>query len=580
MRKLNSFMALILFVGFLSIKSDIVLAVSKEMAYTTYSPIHVNGVRISCEGYKIGEYNYFKLRDLARELKGTTNEFDVEWDNEKKAIMIVEGKPYEGEREKSTAYSWQQVAYPSEASILFNGQYVKLNGYKINDNNYFKLRDLGELLSFEVRWIQEGDIIQIITSPPDNATRVSSNLRLETNAVDAYFSNFASTVKSYIINNNDRTITIVDVGEDIVVEKYDKDYNILETKNINLELPILGGFYSGEKYNYFVFGQENKEEISSKEVIKVVKYDKKFQRLSSVSIYGEESFTIEPFLAGSLKMDERDNRLVVHTSRLRYLTSDGLNHQSQLTIEIDTNDMRVRNFLGEFQANHVSHSFDQYVKFDGKDLLLLDHGDAYPRSIVLSKKIEGIYNGYEDEYYEQVDLFRIPGATGANFTGVTLGGFEISSSNYLISMNSIDHSGSGEYRHFEKEGLDKDERDIFILSVPRGNLSEYNVKQIKLASYIGSGKITTAPKLVKINNERFMVLWQEIHSDKSSVYFNELGDVKYLYVNEKGEPIGSIQTLQHFNLSDCNPIVYEDKVIWYFNDMFNNRVFYSIPSGT
>src|SRR5699024_2462935 len=106
---------------------------------------------------------------------------------------------------------------------------------------------------------------------------------------------------------------------------------------------------------------------------------------------------------------ENENELTVHTSRERYLTDDGLNHQSQLTIILDTDTMKTKNYLGEFQKNHVGHSFNQFAQYDGDKLILVDHGDAYPRSIVLNKE-----SGSE---FTEVDLFKIPGAIGANCTG-------------------------------------------------------------------------------------------------------------------------------------------------------------------
>ena len=40
-------------------------------------------------------------------------------------------------------------------------------------------------------------------------------------------------------------------------------------------------------------------------------------------------------------MAEDGDQLVFHTSRERYTTSDGLNHQSQLTLIVDTGAMKV-----------------------------------------------------------------------------------------------------------------------------------------------------------------------------------------------------------------------------------------------
>ena len=203
------------------------------------------------------------------------------------------------------------------------------------------------------------------------------------------FFRWKSTIMTYLIDNHDRSKTVVEANEKrkiITLADYDVDNQLISEKVIDFELPIFGAFYHGEQYNYIAFGQENREENNAKEVIRIVRYDKNFNRIDSVSITGGDSFTIIPFAFACGRMSEHGNELVLHTSRQRYITSDGLNHQSQLTIIVDTQTMTVTNDLGQFQANHVSHSFDQYVQFDGNDHVLIDHGDGYPRSIVLNKE--------------------------------------------------------------------------------------------------------------------------------------------------------------------------------------------------
>ncbi len=53
-----------------------------------------NNVPKAFEAYNIQGNNYFKLRDLAHVLNGTTKQFNVGYDNTTKAITIVTGQPY------------------------------------------------------------------------------------------------------------------------------------------------------------------------------------------------------------------------------------------------------------------------------------------------------------------------------------------------------------------------------------------------------------------------------------------------------------------------------------------------------
>ena len=384
------------------------------------------------------------------------------------------------------------------------------------------------------------------------------------NAVSSYFQNWSSTITSYLQKNNDKTISVIEASNVVTVETYDEQYNLIAKKSIEYELPKFGGFYSGENYNYIAFGQGNFEENDNKEVIRIVRYDKSFKRVDSVSIKGGESFTVNPFEAGSGRMAEYGNKLVFHTSRLRYKTEDGLHHQSQLTIIVNTATMTVTNNLGPFQSNHVSHSFDQYVLFDDNVQVLIDHGDAYPRSIVLHKENAG--------YYSTADLLNIAGKIGDNVTGVSVGGFESSSANYIVAMNSIDHSLLGDYKGPGIFALtpEQRQRDIILCTLPKNIIQTTAAKQITLAKYVGSDKVASIPQLVKISDEKLMVMWQEFDNK------NVRGDLKYVLVDKNGDTISEIQTINNFTLSQCKPIIVKDKIVWYVNDN-RIRIFYSIP---
>lgn len=70
------------------------------------------------------------------------------------------------------------TATPTEwkgQTVQMDGQIVKIEGYNIKDNNYFKLRDLGKLLDFEVSFdaasntVTIGDLSTSYTMLPDEA---------------------------------------------------------------------------------------------------------------------------------------------------------------------------------------------------------------------------------------------------------------------------------------------------------------------------------------------------------------------------------------------------------------------------
>ncbi|OME46887.1 hypothetical protein [Paenibacillus odorifer] len=534
-------------------------------AKATESSTYFDGEQRNLNGFNISNNNYFRLRDLAEYFSGTSSQFDITWNKANNAIEIITGQAYTPEKKTTSNYYSRNKNYAatlSNSKVLVNGQLQSITAYNIDDNNYFQLRDLAGKIPFDIEFDVQSDRISLFSTIPDHAYRVKTAAVVESNGESSYFPRWKSTASSYLVNNKDGTVSVIEANKEFTIETYNEKYELTGNKSILFELPVFGGFYSGEKYNYIAFGQENREENDSKEVIRIVRYDKSFNRVDSVSIKGGESYTVSPFDSGSGSMAEAGDTLVFHTSRTRYTTEDKLNHQSQLTIIVNTKSMTVTNDLGRFQKNHVSHSFDQYVLFDGAAHVLVDHGDAYPRSIVLNKGDGASYN--------EVDLFNIPGKIGANATGVSIGGFELSSANYIVAMNSVDHSLVKEYTSYEMVGLETDQRDVMLSVLPKSNLSSTSVNHITLAKYVGTNLIASIPKLVKITDDKMMVLWQEFDKE------NHPGDLKYVLIDGAGKATSDIQTIKHFALSECSPIISGDKIIWYTNNK-GSRVFYSIP---
>ncbi|NLY70555.1 MAG: copper amine oxidase N-terminal domain-containing protein [Clostridiales bacterium] len=133
-------------------------------AEPTDAKLLIDGKEIAFQAYKINDYNYFKLRDLAMAISGSDKQFEVEWDEAKKAIVLTTNTPYTvqgGELEiKDTGI---QTGMANESIIYLDGQEVNMVAYEINNYNYFKLRDLGEALDFAVIWDAETNTIKIDT---------------------------------------------------------------------------------------------------------------------------------------------------------------------------------------------------------------------------------------------------------------------------------------------------------------------------------------------------------------------------------------------------------------------------------
>lgn len=59
------------------------------------------------------------------------------------------------------------IVNPNTYPVLVDGQEVGIEGYNINDNTYFKLRDIGDKMGFSVDFADNTIIINSTTSTPE-----------------------------------------------------------------------------------------------------------------------------------------------------------------------------------------------------------------------------------------------------------------------------------------------------------------------------------------------------------------------------------------------------------------------------
>lgn len=141
------------------------ISVSADEAVPTTSTVLVNGNNIKFDSYNINGNNYFKLRDLAYVLNTTEKQFSIGYNEVLNTVSLTSRQPYiavGGEMEIRDGDNVQTE--PTSSTILKNGEVVQLQAYLIDDSNYFKLRDIGELLDFSVEWNGEENSISIDTS--------------------------------------------------------------------------------------------------------------------------------------------------------------------------------------------------------------------------------------------------------------------------------------------------------------------------------------------------------------------------------------------------------------------------------
>ena len=133
----------------------------------TKSTVLVDGTPIAFEAYNIGGNNYFKLRDIAMAFAGKEDEFSVSWSPHDNAIVLERKEKYiPVGGELAAGDGTDKMAILSSASVLEpmgGGFWPQLTVYNINGNNYFKLRDLGMYLQFNVDWYGANNRVIIST---------------------------------------------------------------------------------------------------------------------------------------------------------------------------------------------------------------------------------------------------------------------------------------------------------------------------------------------------------------------------------------------------------------------------------
>ena len=379
------------------------------------------------------------------------------------------------------------------------------------------------------------------------------------NVNDQDYVQWSDTVKSYLTvcdNGNYMRVQSGAIEGKLLVEYYSSDFEPLSTKLIDNELPIFGAFYDSGNNYYVLSGQENPKQNDSLEVFRITKYDKNWNKIKSCGLYGAN--TTVPFDAGSARMTHSGDHLLVRTCHEMYKSSDGNNHQSNVTIEVDMPSMTITDsYTGIMNVDYgyVSHSFNQFIKTDGNHIVALDHGDAHPRSAVLVKYNSDFTTGkFFPSYFEQVsniDVVTYPEYTAGhyNYTGAAIGGFDVSSSSYIVAQSTVDldYINTSETRNVYVSAVSKD------LSTNKLN---------KITSYAEGTASASAPQLVKINNNSFLLLWAR-DTKVSCVKLNADGTVN-----------GSIHTFEG-SLSDCQPVIKNGRAVWYVYDK-NNVTFNSL----
>ena len=136
----------------------------KGTVYARTQNIDVDGKTVQFKTYAVVtpdgkggtlETNYVKLRDVAYAMNGTAAQFNVDWNGD---VLIMPHSAYTPNgSEMSTPFTGDRTYTKAASATKVNEQVVPFSAIYLTDDNhggytYYKLRDLGQVLGFNVSW--------------------------------------------------------------------------------------------------------------------------------------------------------------------------------------------------------------------------------------------------------------------------------------------------------------------------------------------------------------------------------------------------------------------------------------------
>lgn len=348
-------------------------------------------------------------------------------------------------------------------------------------------------------------------------------------------------------------------NQEALIEEFDSNFQYVDKSRriIDIELPEWGGFYAGAQYNFLITGQNNPSESDSVEVIRIIKYDKQWNRLDHASISGINTRT--PFYMGCLRCTESGGMLYIHTGHTMYKTSDGVSHQAGLHIAVRESTMAVtetKHTIGGF-SNYVSHSLNQFIITDqAGNLLTGSHGDGHPRSLIVHKLAGAA--GKEQTAGADTSSVETDKLPSGNSTLTIMGGLVETSSGYLVSYTQ--QSSMTEARQVKLAYISKSD-------FSSGSGNTFQTRQLTNYTKEGYSRdyafYISYPVLVPTSLNGGYIIWTSWESDADG--FNVRNRKIYYTSYDAAGNTGAIQTAPGA-LSSCQPILFNGQAVWYTTD--------------
>lgn len=366
-----------------------------------------------------------------------------------------------------------------------------------------------------------------------------------------------------------------DVDNNIRIEYYNKSFDLIDKKSIARELEYWGGFFEGENNYFTVEGTKNIDEIDTNEVIRVNKYDKDWNKLGTAKITGNsDMFGGEiryPFDYGCCEMTELNGELYIAMGHEGYVDpAYNQGHQGLLLLMVDESDM-----TGQIADCDLWHSFAQYIDNDGSNLYLFENSEGSRQSQLTQYDPSALPADYFDSQMT-ASILEYGGdrtSAWAIATYASCYGIALSEKNVLSLGTSIDQEKYGEDYTY----------NIYLGITPKDNVSTDATTVKWLTNLIddgdGSNKGVNRVNITKINDDRFMISWNQGNDQASLTDYNDpLSEniLHYIFIDGEGNKL-SKEFTANAAFSDCRPLYDDSKIVFYASSS-NTLDFYTIDA--
>ncbi len=378
------------------------------------------------------------------------------------------------------------------------------------------------------------------------------------------------------------------VDQILHIDRYDSKLNLFSSLNLEQDHLLFGNIICDEQgYYYVCMGCCPTEKQDP--VITLIKYDYNGNLIAQIEFNGEALAphspadywgTKYPFDAGTCALALNNGILACNFAREMYS-----GHQSNMVFYADTQTMqRVSG-----QGTYCSHSFDQdcIATSDG-GFLMANHGDAYPRSFVVTKVNSDRTRSYD------IDTFHFREGTnrdhGYNETYTQLGGLAETENAYILCAASertlsLDTAPTKEMYCSYSEA-----RDLFVQILKKdyygydANEAYYVAGETRTATgkrpqtaetdfFLSAGTtdygviwltdyedtfFAASPKILIIEDNRLLIMWE-----KRECETYVLSETFYMILNEDGTVEKEATSIGRISLPANADLVYSNNTVYW-----------------